>query len=74
MLDKLIQEIGPYYYFYFIFCSVGVFFISLFLIPKIRSVALRLNLKDTPDDRSSHTIPVPTFGGVAFYVSYILVM
>jgi UDP-N-acetylmuramyl pentapeptide phosphotransferase/UDP-N-acetylglucosamine-1-phosphate transferase len=74
MLDKLIQEIGPYYYFYFIFCSVGVFFISLFLIPKIRSVALRLNLKDTPDDRSSHTIPVPTFGGVAFYVSYILVL
>ena len=48
--------------------------LSYFLIPKIRAKALKLNLKDTPDIRSSHTIPVPTFGGIAFYISYILIL
>jgi UDP-N-acetylmuramyl pentapeptide phosphotransferase/UDP-N-acetylglucosamine-1-phosphate transferase len=56
-------------------CSLfGVFAISLLLIPKIRSIAIKLNLSDAPDDRSSHTAPVPTFGGVIFYVSYIVIL
>jgi len=51
-----------------------VFIISLLLIPKIRALSLRLNFTDTPDHRSSHTSIVPSFGGVAFYISYILVL
>lgn len=74
MLDKFIQEIGTYHLLQFIFYFLGTFMLSYFLIPKIRSKALKLNLKDTPDIRSSHTIPVPTFGGVVFYISYILVL
>ena len=74
MLDKFIQEIGTYHLLQFIFYFLGVFMLSYFLIPKIRSKALKLNLKDTPDIRSSHVIPVPTFGGVVFYISYILVL
>ena len=74
MLDKFIQEIGTYHLLQFIFYFLGVFMLSYFLIPKIRAKALKLNLKDTPDIRSSHTIPVPTFGGVVFYISYILVL
>ncbi len=74
MLDKFIQEIGTYHLLQFIFYFLGTFMLSFFLIPKIRAKALKLNLKDTPDIRSSHTLPVPTFGGIAFYISYILIL
>ena len=74
MLDKLIQEVGTHHLLYFVCSLFGVFAISLLLIPKIRSIAIKLNLSDAPDDRSSHTAPVPTFGGVIFYVSYIVII
>ena len=74
MLDKLIQEVGTHHLLYFVCSLFGVFAISFLLIPKIRSIAIKLNLSDAPDDRSSHTAPVPTFGGVIFYVSYIVVL
>ena len=74
MLDEFIQEIGTYHLLQFIFYFFGTFMLSYLLIPKIRAKALKLNLKDTPDIRSSHTIPVPTFGGVVFYISYILIL
>jgi UDP-N-acetylmuramyl pentapeptide phosphotransferase/UDP-N-acetylglucosamine-1-phosphate transferase len=74
MLDKLIQEVGTHHLLYFVCSLFGVFAISLLLIPKIRSIAIKLNLSDAPDDRSSHTAPVPTFGGVVFYVSYIVIL
>ena len=74
MLDKLIQEVGTHHLLYFVCSLFGVFAISLLLIPKIRSIAIKLNLSDAPDNRSSHTAPVPTFGGVIFYVSYIVIL
>ena len=74
MLDKLIQEVGMHHLLYFVCSFFGVFAISLLLIPKIRSIAIKLNLSDAPDNRSSHTAPVPTFGGVIFYVSYIVIL
>ena len=74
MLDKFIQEIGTYHLLQFIFYFFSTFMLSYFLIPKIRAKALKLNLKDTPDIRSSHTIPVPPFGGIVFYISYILIL
>ena len=74
MLDKLIQEVGTQHLLYFICSLFGVFVLSLLLIPKIRSIAVKLNLSDAPDNRSSHTTPVPTFGGVIFYVSYIIIL
>ena len=74
MLDKLIQEVGTQHLLYLVCSLFGVFAISLLLIPKIRSIAIKLNLSDAPDDRSSHTAPVPTFGGVIFYVSYIVIL
>jgi UDP-N-acetylmuramyl pentapeptide phosphotransferase/UDP-N-acetylglucosamine-1-phosphate transferase len=74
MLDKLIQEVGTHHLLYLVCSLLGVFVISLLLIPKIRSISIKLNLSDAPDDRSSHTAPVPTFGGVVFYVSYIVIL
>ena len=52
----------------------GVFLTSLYLIPKIRAIALKANHSDAPDHRSSHSSPVAAFGGVAFFISYILVL
>jgi UDP-N-acetylmuramyl pentapeptide phosphotransferase/UDP-N-acetylglucosamine-1-phosphate transferase len=67
-------EIGFNIYLQLIFFFVGIFLISLLLIPKIRLLVLQLNVKDIPDHRSSHSIPIPSFGGIIFYISYILVL
>ena len=58
----------------FITLFIGVFIGSLFIIPKIRQLSLRNQLMDASDYRSSHIGSVPSFGGVAFYISYILVL
>ena len=52
----------------------GVFIVSLYIIPKIREISLRNQLIDSSSHRSSHMGNVPTFGRVAFYISYILVL
>tara|TARA_B110000503_G_scaffold139140_2_gene226843 strand:+ start:442 stop:918 length:477 start_codon:yes stop_codon:yes gene_type:complete len=57
-----------------LFFFVCAFFTSLFLIPKIRAIAFKLNIQDLPNDRSSHSTAVPTFGGISFYVSYIFAL
>ena len=59
------------------FCVVlflVIFGLTYYLIPKIRTVSLKLNLTDTPDSRSSHANITPSFGGVAFYISYIFTL
>ncbi|MDA9349666.1 undecaprenyl/decaprenyl-phosphate alpha-N-acetylglucosaminyl 1-phosphate transferase, partial [Polaribacter sp.] len=50
-----------------------VFLGSLFLIPKIRKLSLKLNFSDASNGRSSHQGKVASFGGVAFFLSYIFV-
>jgi UDP-N-acetylmuramyl pentapeptide phosphotransferase/UDP-N-acetylglucosamine-1-phosphate transferase len=57
--------------YYYLILSTGIFIITLFLIPKIRLISLKFNYTDKPDSRSSHVNVTPTFGGVAFYISYI---
>ena len=44
------------------------------MIPKIRLVSLKFNFTDTPGIRSSHVNATPSFGGVAFYISYIFTL
>ncbi len=53
---------------------IGVFLLTLFLLPRIREISLKLGLYDTPDYRSSHSSIVPTFGGVAFYIALLLTL
>ena len=74
MLDEIIQEIGDVHLLQFVLVFFSVFIFSYLLIPKIRDKAIKLNLKDTPGIRSSHTAAVPAFGGIAFYLCYILVL
>jgi UDP-N-acetylmuramyl pentapeptide phosphotransferase/UDP-N-acetylglucosamine-1-phosphate transferase len=51
-----------------------VFIGSLLLIPKIRRLSLKLNFFDSSNSRSSHDGKVASFGGVAFFLSYIFVL
>jgi UDP-GlcNAc:undecaprenyl-phosphate GlcNAc-1-phosphate transferase len=72
---SLFQEITLFNVVYFlIILFLGVLVISLVIIPRIRSLSLKLSFTDSPDHRSSHTGIIPSFGGVAFYISYILVL
>ena len=72
--NELLQEIDSNLYLQILLFFVCAFVTSLFLIPKIRTIAFKLNIQDLPNDRSSHSNPVPTFGGVAFYISYIFAL
>ncbi|MDG1954086.1 MAG: MraY family glycosyltransferase [Polaribacter sp.] len=49
-----------------------LFFLTFILIPQIRKAAIRFGLYDTPGDRSSHSSIVPSFGGISFYICYLV--
>ena len=49
-----------------------VFSLTYLLLPRIRKATLKFDLYDIPDDRSSHSYIVPTFGGVAFFFCLML--
>ena len=68
-LQGLLLQVLPY-----LTLLLGVFLGSLFLIPRIRQISLQQHLTDSSGNRSSHIGDVPSFGGVAFYISYILVL
>ncbi len=53
---------------------LGVFFLTLFILPRIRENSLKLGFFDTPDHRSSHSNIVPTFGGIAFYIALLITL
>jgi len=50
----------------------AAFFITYYLIPKIVWVAREKELVVKPDHRSSHKVITPSFGGVAFFICFIL--
>jgi len=50
----------------------GSFLITYYLIPQIVWVAHEKKLVVKPDHRSSHYVVTPSFGGVAFFISFIL--
>ena len=60
--------------YYFTLLFVSIFLVTYFIIPKIRSISVKFNLTDTPGVRSSHADITPSFGGVAFYISYIIAL
>ncbi len=57
-----------------ILLSSGVFFLTLFVLPRIRENSLKLGLFDKPDHRSSHSNIVPTFGGISFYLALLITL
>ena len=60
--------------YYLTLLFVSILLVTYTIIPKIRNISLRFNLTDTPGVRSSHANTTPSFGGVAFYISYIIAL
>ena len=59
----------------YIFGLCIVFFIlSLLFTGYMRHYALKKNIIDNPNERSSHSIPTPRGGGVAVVISYLLAL
>jgi UDP-GlcNAc:undecaprenyl-phosphate GlcNAc-1-phosphate transferase len=59
----------------YIFSFFLSFFLSLYLIPRVREVALRLNIVDVPDNHlKCHKEPVPYMGGIAIYISFLVTL
>jgi len=56
---------------YFVFLSIVVFLLTLYLLKLITNKIPHLFI-DVPDFRSSHVIPKPTSGGLAFIFSTLL--
>lgn len=52
----------------------GVFFASWLMTLYLRQYALRNSLIDTPNARSSHSIPTPRGGGVSIVVSFLVAL
>ncbi|UJH89857.1 undecaprenyl/decaprenyl-phosphate alpha-N-acetylglucosaminyl 1-phosphate transferase [Antarcticibacterium sp. 1MA-6-2] len=50
------------------------FCLTYYLIPKVLWVSKEKNLMAQVNDRSSHSTATPSFGGVAFYVTLILLL
>lgn len=51
--------------------ALGVFALSAGLTGAFRRFALRRNLMDVPNERSSHTVPTPRGGGLAIVVGFL---
>lgn len=59
----------------FIGCVLlGTFVVTYYLIPKVLWVSKERNLTTSINERSAHSVAVPSFGGVAFYITLILVL
>jgi UDP-GlcNAc:undecaprenyl-phosphate/decaprenyl-phosphate GlcNAc-1-phosphate transferase len=76
LLDQEVMiELFRSFYVLFIFCLFfGTFLLTYYIIPKVLWVSKEKNLMAPVIERSSHTKAVPSFGGVAFYITLILVL
>jgi UDP-GlcNAc:undecaprenyl-phosphate/decaprenyl-phosphate GlcNAc-1-phosphate transferase len=73
--QEIVLGIFHAYYLFFITCLFfGTFGLTYFLIPKVLWVSKEKNLMAPVIERSSHATAVPSFGGVAFYITLILVL
>lgn len=50
------------------------FLISFLLTGYMRHYALKKNIIDNPNERSSHTIPTPRGGGVSIVITFLLIL
>lgn len=55
-------------------CAIGGVATSAALTVAMRRIAIRVRLIDKPNERSSHTVPTPRGGGVAFVLTSLLML
>ncbi|WP_133127070.1 MraY family glycosyltransferase [Legionella nagasakiensis] len=58
--------------FYLIFIIFTVFLLSFILTGLVRQYALSKKILDVPNQRSSHTLPTPRGGGMAFLIGFLM--
>ncbi len=51
-----------------------IFILTLLFTGYMRHYALKKNIIDNPNERSSHSVPTPRGGGVAVVCSYLLAL
>jgi len=72
---EVILELFHAYYLLFVMCMfLGAFVLTFSLIPKVLWVSKEKNLMAEVVGRSAHSIETPSFGGVAFYITLIMVL
>jgi UDP-GlcNAc:undecaprenyl-phosphate/decaprenyl-phosphate GlcNAc-1-phosphate transferase len=76
ILDQdLVLEFFRSHYEVFLGCLfLGTFVVTFYLIPKVLWVSKEKNLTAAVIGRSSHKVDTPSFGGVAFFITLILVL
>ena len=52
-------------------CYVTAFVLTLLFIPPVIMMVKRFKLFDSPNARKEHTVPTPTFGGIAIFAGTI---
>lgn len=57
-----------------LFLIIFLFGLSFLLTFVMRAYALKKNIIDNPNERSSHSVPTPRGGGVAVVISYLLAL
>lgn len=55
-----------------IYYYLVAFIISLFTVPIIVYIARKKNILYQPNNRSSHTLPIPAFGGIAIFLGFTI--
>jgi len=72
---EVLLELFRAYYLLFVMCMfLGAFVLTYFLIPKVLWVSKEKNLMAEVVGRSAHSTETPSFGGVAFYITLIMVL
>ncbi|WP_374572214.1 glycosyltransferase family 4 protein [Acinetobacter sp.] len=59
---------------YILGSCIAFFILSLLFTGYMRHYALKKNIIDNPNERSSHSVPTPRGGGVAVVLSYLLAL
>ncbi len=73
--QEIILGLFHTYYLLFVGCLfLGTFCITFYLIPKVLWVSKEKNLMAEVVGRSAHTTETPSFGGVAFFITLVLVL
>jgi len=72
---EVLLELFQAYYLLFVMCMfLGTFAVTFYLIPKVLWVSKEKNLMAEVVGRSAHSTETPSFGGVAFYITLIMVL
>jgi UDP-GlcNAc:undecaprenyl-phosphate GlcNAc-1-phosphate transferase len=72
--EELLQELSAHTILFTVSVFVGAFLTTYIIIPKVIWVTQVKNLSTPVIGRSAHKIPTPAFGGVAFFITLVLIV